>query len=308
MLDASPEVEVIRELVGKRLMHGKHLENAQKSLDRMLLTLRSAGYVTLEPEPPKPQAEDGEPSPSDQEDESQAEPYRARLAHPTDAMQRLLTFRAVNPLYGVFLINHLGIADRAERIQAMESVLELPRSVGRFVRVPDQEELPPGPLATSRLDVQLLSLGLVTPEELAASEEEEDEHPRRRAFYEEEKPRVLTLAEKLRMLFDYDFPGVHDVRTEGVWAAGELLEYGGDFNKFVTSKRLQKQEGILFRHLLRLILLIQEFEALCPPDTTEDEWRTDLDEIANCITECCRSVDPSSTDEMLQHARQSFEL
>ncbi len=38
-------------------------------------------------------------------------------------------------------------ANREERIQAMESVLELPRSVGRFVRVPNHDELPPGPLA-----------------------------------------------------------------------------------------------------------------------------------------------------------------
>ena len=66
---------------------------------------------------------------------------------------------------------------------------------------------------------------------------------------------MLTLAEKLRRLFDYDFPGVHDLRTQPVWAAGELLEFGGDFNKYVTSKDLQKQEGIIFRHLLRLILL-----------------------------------------------------
>ena len=79
-----------------------------------------------------------------------------------------------------------------------------------------------------------------------------------RAFYEEEKVYVLTLADKLRMWFDYDFPGVHDLRTRGVWAAGELLEYGGDFNKFITSKGLQKQEGVIFRHLLRLILLIGE--------------------------------------------------
>ena len=49
----------------------------------------------------------------------------------------------------------------------MESVLELPGSVAHFVRVPRQDELPPGPLATLRLDPHLLQLGLVTPEELS---------------------------------------------------------------------------------------------------------------------------------------------
>ena len=47
----------------------------------------------------------------------------------------------------------------------MESVLELPGSVAHFVRVPKQDELPPGPLATLRLDPQLLQLGLATPED-----------------------------------------------------------------------------------------------------------------------------------------------
>jgi hypothetical protein len=219
----------------------------------------------------------------------------------------LLVFRGVNPLYGVFLINHLGIADRTERILAMESVLELSPSVGRLVRVPGPAELPPGPLATTRLDIELLQLGLATPEQLGAGEPAEED-PRRRAFFEEEPPRVLTLPEKLRMLFDYDFPGVHDVYTFPVWAAGELLEYGGDFNKYVTSKRLQKQEGILFRHLLRMILLVGEFQSLCPPDATPEEWRADLADIAARLTETCHQVDPTSTDKLLEQAASASDV
>ena len=67
-------------------------------------------------------------------------------------MQKLHLFRGIHPLYAVFLVNQLGIASRAERLQAMESVLELPRSIGPAVRVPLQKDLPPGPLATLRLD------------------------------------------------------------------------------------------------------------------------------------------------------------
>ena len=118
---------------------------------------------------------------------------------------------------------------------------------------------------------------------------------------------MLTLAEKLRRLFDYDFPGVHDLRSTPVWAAGELLQFGGDFNKYVTSKALQKQEGMLFRHMLRLVLLVGEFVQLCPPDVTEEEWRGELTDIAGGLTESCRRVDPASTDKALEVVEQETE-
>ena len=105
----------------------------------------------------------------------------------------------------------MGIADRAERIQAIESVLELPGSVGRFVRVPKQDQLPPGPLATTRLDTQLLQLGLATAEELVQQPKEEMDRPRH--TYDEDRVWVLTLADKLRRLFDYQLGGVGLLRT-----------------------------------------------------------------------------------------------
>jgi len=355
MLQVSPDLSLLRELVSKRLLNTKKLEEAQKSLDRMLQILHRAGYVELEPEPPKEappeeknatkedsqqfekpttglfslpgsksedrrglahfgeSSEQNVPVPSSsrgkspqQKDSEKTEqdgpqPYRPEFAHPTETLDRLLMFRGVNPLYGVFLINQLGAADRAERIQAMESVLDVPGSFARMVRVPSHDDLPPGPLATTRLDVQLLQLGLATPEELGAAEPDEEKSDPR-GFFPEERVWVLKLADKLKMLFDHDFPGVHGVRITPVWAAGELLEYGGDFNKYVTSNRLQKQEGMLFRHLLRLILLIAEFRQFCPADTTEEEWQDDLNEIADRLTETCRVVDPLSTDKALEEA------
>jgi superfamily II DNA/RNA helicase len=346
MLEASPDVELVRTLVGKRLMDSKRLQRGQEALDAMLITLWRAGYVTLDPEPPRsdspqvpgaattsggapcggvPAAEKPEPKKSKTQllleealsaaaghpsSGSAAPPakaadapprYQAKFAYPTPTLHQLVMLRGVNPLYGVFLVNQLGIANRQERVQAMESVLELPRSVGHYVRVPDQDELPPGPLATTRLNEQLLRLGLVTSDQLVAPPKTE-EYGRRRIF-DEERPWVLTLAEKLRLQFDYDFPGVHDVRTQPVWAAGEVLEFGGNFNKYVTGKHLQKQEGVIFRHLLRLILLAGELAQLCPPDTTEEEWRGDLQDVAQRLTAGCREVDPSSTDKALEQGQ-----
>lgn len=330
MLDASPDVDRVRALVQKRLMSPKRLEQANRELDQMLLTLWRAGYVTLEPEPieqddsedqaaeekQKKQTSttelfgvslgksDATGNKSEGEKEQDEEPsYQAKLAHPTERLDLLRMFRGVNPLYGVFLINQLGIADRAERIQAMESVLELPRSIGPAVRVPRQEFLPPGPLATMRLDVQLLQLGLATPEELVEQSRDDD----RPYNSMEERVWVLTLADKLRRMFDYDFPGVRDVRTFPVWAVGELLEFGGDFNKYITSKRLQKQEGIVFRHFLRMILLLAEFASLTPPDADESEWRGDLQEISALLAESCHRVDPTSTEKILEQAEAESE-
>ena len=120
----------------------------------------------------------------------------------------------------MFLLNQLGIANRPERVQAFESVLELPRSIGHFVRVPKQQEMPPGPLAVLRIDEQLLRLGLATEEELRPQPVEEDQGPRR--TFDEDRVWVLTLADKLRRLFDYEFPNVRDLRTSPVWAAGEF--------------------------------------------------------------------------------------
>lgn len=331
LLDASPEVDKVRTLVAKRLMDSKHLEAGQRDLDRMLLTLWRGGYVTLDPAPPDATADTPDAAPvarpvpaqglqipggreasnaplhkSTGQDVATENPgYRAQLAHPLPELAQLLMFRGVNPLYGMFLVKQLGIADRAERIQALESVLELPRSVGPQVRVPRHEELPPGPLATTRLDGQLLQWGLATPEELVGTPPDEEDRHR---LFQEDRVWVLTLAEKLRRLFDFDFQGVHGVYTFPVWVAGELLEFGGNFNSYVTSKNLQKQEGVIFRHLLRLILLVGEMTQLCPPETDPNEWRTELYDIRDRLADSCRVVDPSSTDKALEAAETAAEL
>ncbi|MCS7304511.1 MAG: DEAD/DEAH box helicase [Thermoguttaceae bacterium] len=234
------------------------------------------------------------------------ESYRPVLARPTPALRDLLLFRGVNPLYGIFLVRQLGIADRAERIQAFESLLELPWSLGPAVWAPGPDQLPPGPLATNRLDRQLLQLGLATEEELYPPEEEELVQPRR--IYDQPRRRLLTLAEKLKLLFDYEHPGVHDVRIRPVWVAGALLEMGGDFDKYIRSRGLETQEGIIFRHLLRLILLVYEFLQFCPPDADEQEWVHDLEDMALRLTVSCRKVDPTSTQRALEEAEADVEI
>ena len=287
MLKLSPEVAKIRTVVRKRLMDEPRIKSGEKALDQMLLTLEAGGFVKLEPAPPKPK-DGGEETPVDG-----AQAYSPMLANPTPQLDKLLIFRSVHPVYGAFLIDQLGIASREERLQAMESVLEIPRPLLRYLRVP--RDLAPGPLATTRLDEELIRRGLITAPAPPSADEEDDED-----YVEEERP--PTLADKLWLYFEVLHPDVTDVRTQAIWCAGELLQFGGNFNKFVQSRDLTKQEGIIFRHLLRLILLCGEFAQVCPPDTNPPAWETEMREISEQLTASCRAVDPTSTDEMIEKA------
>jgi superfamily II DNA/RNA helicase len=293
LLKISPEVARIRAVIRKRLMDEPRIRASEKALDHMLLTLAAGGFVTLQPAPPAPAPPGGDGEP-DANPQAAPAPYSPVLATPTAELDKLLVFRSIHPLYGAFLINQLGIANRDERLQAMESVLEIPRPLLRYVRVPPPDQLPPGPLATTRLDPELIQRGLIIAPVPKGPDDGEDE--------DEVEERPPTLADKLRLLFDALFADVTDVNTQSVWAAGELLRFEGNFNKYVQSRDLVKQEGIVFRHLLRLILLCEEFAQLCPPDTTPVEWRADLRDLSERLTASCRAVDPTSTDEMMQHA------
>ncbi len=283
LLKVSPDIAKVREVLRKRLMDEARIKSSENNLDRMLLTLARRGFVKLDPAPPP------------DEDEEAKKTYQASHATPTPALDTLLVFRSVHPLYGAFLVDQLGIADRIERLQAMESVLEIPRPLLRYVRVPGPDQLPPGPLARTRLDEDLIRRGLILAPVIKEETDEEDED-------EEDQERPPTLADKLRLLFDALHPDVHDVNTLPVWAAGELLNFAGNFNLYVRTRDLIKQEGIIFRHLLRLILLCGEFAQVCPVETTREEWQADLRGLADKLTESCRAVDPASTDEVIESA------
>ena len=328
LLAITPDVIHLRDFVAKRLLEGKHVSEAQKELDRRLISLWAGGYVMLEPPPPVGQVSNlpvaeidgqvenlphanvssaakfllGQAQQKRQEATGQTTApevvYRPDRAVPTAKLAELMTFRSVNPIYGMFLVEHLGKANREERIQAFESVLEIARSAAKYVRVPRVDVMPFGPLATEFLHPTLLQRGLATATELGATTEEEEEE-----FWDEsDRPRVLTLAEKLRLLFQSEFPDVTDVPIQACWGAGALLQFGGDFHKLVSARQAAKQEGIFFRHLLRFVLLLEEFIPHTPPGLDDAEWSSELRDIATQITASCREVDSQSTEQMLEEA------
>ena len=315
LLSASPEVDRLHSFIKGRLLSPKACEAACGRLDDMLMTLRAGGFVELDPEPPKPGeaiatedsgsaagtlgallaeavAVSGQSSSAvnDSSERPEEVGYRARWARPTERLEMLLGFRSIHPIYGAFLRDHLGRASRVEWIQALESTLEFPGSALRNVRVPGPERVAQGPLAIEHLHSELLQRGLATAAELG-SEPDEDE------FGERIWP--LRLAEKLKLLFDSKYPGAGRVRISAIWAAGAIDEFGGDFDKVVGFCDLGRQEGVLFRHLLRFILLLQEFAAAPPFDADPHSWGDELNELAERLTRSCQAVDPQSTDQFL---------
>jgi superfamily II DNA/RNA helicase len=333
MLQISPEVELVRELVRRRLMDPKQLDQGEQQLHRMLLTLHAAGVVRLEPEPPAasvsttgetpdensvtPKA--AEPTPAKPKQSAFAKliiealkqqhevtgvgavpveapsdkipEYRPEMAYPTEKMADFFIFRSVNPVYALFLIEKLAQANPAERLMALESVLELPRSLLRAVRVPNPDRMPPGPLAVNLVDPEIIRRGILPPGDLYPPWDPDIPF--------EERKYAPPLGDKLRMLFDSEYPNVHGVFVQSVWAAGDLLDFSCDFHRYISGRDLAKQEGLIFRHILKLILLLGEFSQVTPPGIEPHVWKSELRELADKFTECCHQVDPGSTEQML---------
>ena len=257
---------------------GKMIQEARK--DGSAFTGHASKQSKREPKPPSAE-------------EIMLSEYSPRLAIATEQMSLLLPFRSINSIYGVFLAEQMHKANYEERLQLLEIALDLPSSVASQVRVPSPEMMPDGTLSTDYLNPLLLSRGIVTQQELTGYY---DEVNRRRIY-------PLPLGDRMRMLFHSEYPGISDVYIRSVWCVGDLLRFGGNFDRYVRARELTKQEGIMFRHCLRMILLCGEFAQLEPPGLDPAEWRHDLAELASILTESCRAVDPSSTDEIITTLR-----
>ncbi len=337
LLDASPAVEPIRTVIRRRLMDPPTIDGELKRLTKMLVTLHGLGVVVLDPPPPPSWEQAVDPAatgvvaaaaevPDDSEEpaapglstfgdlmvrlklgDAAADaarpagtkaappapvPYDPVTATPTPRLKDLMVFRAVHPLYGLFLLDHLAIAEDHELVQLLESLLAMPGSAAKSLRVPKPDELPPGRLATGWVDPSILTQGLATEDDLYPPADQSDVEFELRKY-------PIPLATKVRMLFENAIDHAGGLFVTPVWAVGDLLLHGGDFDKFVRGRDLTKQEGILFKHLLRMILLCDEFAQLTPPGADPAAWQARLSAIAVPLTASCRAVDPQSTDETL---------
>jgi superfamily II DNA/RNA helicase len=270
MLTRTGTLNEVRSFLSKRFETPGRLETFREQLDFMLNNMAGLGYLT--------RSEDGE--------------------HVTlnESIHKLLTFRSVDPLFGAFLVEQLRYSDRIEKILALESVLELPPGILRRVRVPD---LPPGPLQTQVIEPLMIQLGLAAAKVPGGpGEEAEDEGPE--SYWAEEEERPPTFPEMLKLVFEAKLAAPEPVNVQPKWVAGGLAEATGEFYKFVRNRELVKQEGLILRHLLRLVILAGEFATL----TDDPEYQS----IADAATASCQQVDPRYTSRFLEQAAETRKL
>jgi superfamily II DNA/RNA helicase len=264
LLDKTGTLHDVRAFLSKRFTTYEHIGKFQKQLDAMIDNLAKFGYLT--------RAADSE--------------------HVTvnPAIRDLLLYRGVDPLYGEFLKDQLTRADFQEKVQALESVLPVPPAMEKQVRLP--ESLTPGPLHTHVLVPLLVQMGiaLTHPEGGVMAAPDADEGADYMA--DDRPPRAMTLPEMLKALFDAKLASPEDVWMQPKWVAGGVFEMDCDFYKFIRARDLAKNEGLVLRHLLRLVILAGEFLNRSGGDP-------DYERIGELATRACKQVDPRYTDRFL---------
>ena len=218
-----------RDFLSKRFNSPDRIEKFQAQLNFMLDNLQALGYLK--------RSEDGDHVTLD------------------ESIRKLLNFRSVDPLYGAFAAEMLNFSNFTEKVLVLESVLPLPPPVLRKVPIP--EDLPKGPLQSQVLEPQLIAMGV----KLTGPEPDEDAPPEKprwmRASWElnDEEERPPTFPEMLPIIFQTRLAAPEPVMVEPKWVAGGTFELDCEFFKFVRSRDLIKQEGLILRHLLRLVIL-----------------------------------------------------
>ncbi len=251
----------VRAFLSRRFNSPDRLAKFQEQLDFMIANLAALGYLQ--------KAEDAD--------------------HVTlnESIHSLLKFRSVDPLFGMYLKDQLAISNADEKVLALEAVLQIPPVLERHLRIPD---LPKGPLQENVLEPLLLQMG-VTPAKADRVEDEEDGPD---DYWAEEEERPPTFPEMLKIAFEARLAAPEPVFVQPKWVGGGVMEMESDFYKFVRARNLVKQEGIILRHLLRLVILAGEFFEL----TQDPEYQR----IGELSTRACQKVDPRYTDRFLEQA------
>ena len=276
LLTEAGSLREVREFLGKRFNTAERISKFQDQLDHMIGNLGTFGYLT--------KAEDDDHVTLD------------------DKIRDLVTFRSIDPLYGAFLAGELRRASFEEKVQALESVLPMPPVMERLVRLPDSLE--PGPLQSERLEPTLLQMGVVVAHpEGGVIKPDEDAYE---DYWADEEPvaRRMSLAALLKAYFDAQLSTPEAVFVQPKWVTGGIFDLDCDFYKFVRARSLTKNEGLVLRHLLRLVILASEFLERSGGDP-------DYERIGELATGICQQVDPRYTDRFLaaeQEARQLANL
>ena len=261
LLTKTGTLHEVREFLEKRFTSAEKIEKFQQQLDFMLENLAGLGYLT--------RAEDGDHITLDQ------------------SIYRLPAYRSIDPLYGEFLATELARGSFDEKLMALESVLEAPY---RIIPRGSLDDIAPGPLQKDVIEPLLIQMG-VTIAQPAPRDDDKYDDP-----WAEEEERPPTFPEMLALVFESRLPAPEPIRVQPKWIAGGAFEADCDFFKFVRSRNLIKQEGLVLRHLLRLVILAGEF--------SERTGDPDYERMAELATQTCQRVDANYTERFLSNAAE----
>ncbi|MBI3834972.1 MAG: DEAD/DEAH box helicase [Planctomycetes bacterium] len=266
-------LHAVREFISKRFTTSETIAKYQNQLEHMINNLAKFNFLT--------RAEDAD--------------------HVTlsPGIEGLLIFRSIDPLYGAFLCTQLARGNFEEKVLALESILSLPPALDRILR--PSETLAPGPLQTEVLQPMLISMGIATVHSEGGLAKAPDEDEGADYTGEEFEPRAMTLADMLKALFDAQLASPENVPVFPRWVFGAIHEAGGDFFKFIRSRDMVKNEGLILRHLLRLVILTGEFQQRSGGDP-------DYERISQLATQICQQVDPRYTDRFLAAEEEARKL
>ena len=206
-----------------------------------------------------------------------------------ESINELLNFRSIDPLFGAFLAKFMPRTIFEEKMQALEAVLPVPPAIERRIF---RADLPAGPFQDNELDPMLIQIGAIG-SNVDAGSDPDSEHSFEKAdyYYEEEEQRPPTFPEKLKLVFEHRLASPEWVFVQPKWVAGAIFEYNDDFYKFVAAHDLAKNEGLILRHLLRLVILAGEFGQVAEDPSYQ--------EIADRVTAICEHVDQRYTEKFL---------
>ena len=271
LLSHDGDLTKVRRFLAKRFESSERLAGFETELDGMVDNLGALGYLE------RVEGED-----------------RVMV---DERIEELLGFRSVNPLFGNWVAKQLAPASDTEKLLVLESLLDLPWRVVRKCEPP--MEMEPGPLETNVFAPLMIALGIVVAPTPASEAEKEKER-----FHswdrDDEVEKPPTFPEMLVHGFQAELPLPEDLRAQTKWVAGGVADAGNDFARFVASRDLGKNEGIVLRHLLRLVLLAGEFG-----ERTGDPA---YGQISASVTEACQRVDPRHTERFLESAKESSSL
>ncbi len=263
----------VREFLSKRFNTAERIEKFQDQLEHMINNLVAFGFL-----------------------ERGADEDHVTLA---GNIEELLTFRSVDPLFGAFCREHLVHASLEEKLQVLEAMMPLPGSMMRGNWLPDEREI--GPLETNVVRPECLQRGLVIADGEGGIKSTWDE-PEFEDYLEDDKPkRPPSLPQMLKAWFDDRLASPEDVWVQPKWLAGGMFDGGDDFFKYVKARNLVKNEGLVLRHLLRLIILAEEFHLLSSGDP-------EYAEMGQRLTRICQQVDGTYTDRFLSAQHEAREV